>query len=185
MPRTCWAPGCKTGYRSNINSDRHLFSVPADKCLEWSQKIPRDGQLTSKHYICDIHFEEHFITKSFETAVGGQSVAVLRERWRLTSDAVPTIFPNIPSYLSKRIIKRRTLKRHFNATESRDITLEQPEPADLSTAVNDISTTSCSPGFTGVSVEHNYATSLSQTRHCKTSCSGCQDKFYWCTLHFS
>jgi THAP domain len=66
MTKTCWAPGCKSGYRSSSGTDcsRHFFAVPASKCKEWNRRIPRDCVLTEKHYICDLHFEPHFIVKS-------------------------------------------------------------------------------------------------------------------------
>ena len=113
MPRTCWAPGCSSGYRSNADISRHLFSVPSNKCQEWSRKIPRQGQLTSKHYICDLHFEEQFLIKADNFIIDGQSVSSPRERWKLTPDAVPTLFPNLPTYLSTHISKRQPVKRAF------------------------------------------------------------------------
>jgi len=114
MPRTCWVPYCSSGYRSNADKSRHLFTVPSNKCQEWSRKISRQGQLTSKHYICDLHFEEQFIIKSDKFIIDGQSVSLPREGWHLTLDAVPTLFPNLPTYLSTHISKRHLVKGAFS-----------------------------------------------------------------------
>jgi len=107
MPRTCWAPGCTTGYRSNPDTDRHLFSVPDNKCQEWSRRIPRQGQLISKHYLCDLHFEEQFLKKTYDYIIDGKSVSLPRKRWKLTADAVPTLFPNLSRHLSTRVSERQ------------------------------------------------------------------------------
>jgi len=113
MTKTCWAPGCTSGYRSNDDRNRHFFAVPADKCAQWNQRIPRKGLLTSRHYLCDLHFEEHFICKNYCTIIEGKTVCIPRLRWALTQDAVPTRFPNLPKYLSKRIVARPACKHTF------------------------------------------------------------------------
>jgi hypothetical protein len=115
MPRTCWVPGCTSGYRTSTDTSRHLFSVPANKCAEWNRKIPREGILTSKHYICDLHFEEQFIKKQDEFVISGKTVYLPRDRWMLNPDAVPTLFPNLPHCLPSRVAKRRTLKRNSSS----------------------------------------------------------------------
>src|SRR5678815_3324816 len=59
MP-TCWAPGCKSGYRTasdDAKVKRHFFHVPPHNVELWSRRIPRDGVLSVRNYICDIHFE--------------------------------------------------------------------------------------------------------------------------------
>jgi len=69
MPNTCWAPGCKTGYASVDSTGRHLFKVPddAERIKVWQRHIPRVGQLSSKHYICDLHFKEQFLLKTYSS----------------------------------------------------------------------------------------------------------------------
>ena len=115
MPKTCWAPGCVSDYRSSLNSGskRHFFSVPANKCADWNRRIPRDGVLSAKHYLCDLHFEEHFLVKADILNIGGKAESFPRLRWSLTDDAIPTLFPNIPKYLSKRIVVRPPRKQTF------------------------------------------------------------------------
>ena len=111
--RTCWAPGCKSGYRSQITTEpRHFFCAPSNpvRLALWSRRIPRDGVLTSKHFLCDLHFEERFIIKVYKHVINGQVVETERSKWSLTSDAEPTKFPNLPSYLNKKIPKSRPCK---------------------------------------------------------------------------
>ena len=109
MPKVCWAAGCKSGY--NNDTSRHLFSVPADKCRLWNAKIPRDGVLTTKHHICDLHFMEHYIIKVDRLVINGEEVTIPRLHWKLTDDAVLTVFPNLPRYLSS-VVSKRPLIRH-------------------------------------------------------------------------
>jgi THAP domain len=111
MPSCCWAPGCTSGYRSNSDK-RHLFKVPSDgdRLALWKRRIPRDGNLLPKHYICDIHFEEHFVLKKYIHIINGEKVEIDRGQWDLTKDAVPTIFPNLPKYLSSKSLKSRKRK---------------------------------------------------------------------------
>ena len=86
------------------DSKRHFFSVPANKCADWNRRIPRDGVLSTKHLLYDLHFEEHFLVKADILNRGGKAESFPRLRWSLTDDAIPTLFPNIPKYLSKRIV---------------------------------------------------------------------------------
>jgi len=104
-----------SGYRSSLNSGskRHFFSVPANKCADWNRRIPRHGVLSTKHYLCDLHFEEHFLVKADILNIGGKAESFPRLRWSLTDDAIPTLFPNIPKYLSKRIVVRPPRKQTF------------------------------------------------------------------------
>src|SRR5688572_23793678 len=99
MPNSCWAPGCTSGYRSNSDK-RHFFKVPSDseRLAVWKRHIPRDGNLLTKHSLCDIHFEEHFVLKKYIHVINGEKVEMDRGKWELTKDAVPTIFPNLPSH---------------------------------------------------------------------------------------
>src|ERR1700733_3004333 len=110
MP-TCWAPGCTSGYRSNSDK-RHFFKVPSDSEIlaVWKRRIPRDGNLLTKHSICDIHFEDQFILKKYTHIINGEKVEMDRGKWELTKDAVPTIYPNLPKYLSLKTPKSRKRK---------------------------------------------------------------------------
>jgi len=69
--------------------------------------------LSTKHYLCDLHFEEHFLVKADILNIGGKAESFPRLRWSLTDDAIPTLFPNIPKYVSKRIVVRPPRKQTF------------------------------------------------------------------------
>jgi Transposase protein/THAP domain len=120
MTKTCWAPGCRTGYDGKNVDKRHMFAVPTDQSrrLQWNRKIPRDGVLKPSHSLCDLHFDERYIVKTFDVIVNGKVTKIPRERWMLTDDALPTIFPNLPSYLSTKPPKQRRLvhRRHADST---------------------------------------------------------------------
>src|SRR6218665_2282896 len=111
MPKSCWAAGCTSGYRSN-DEKRHFFKVPSDsqRLAVWRRFIPRNGSLTSKHYLCDKHFENRFIIKKDIHVINGEKVELDRGKWELTKDAVPTIFPNLPKYYSSRKRKTRVIQ---------------------------------------------------------------------------
>ncbi|XP_072141070.1 uncharacterized protein [Dermacentor andersoni] len=105
MP-TCSAPGCRSGYALAAASPvpRHFFKPPKDPHVlkAWENAIPRKNfKVTSKTYVCDIHFEPADIISCYEHVVNGQTVRIPRGRWTLRECAVPRIFPNIPEHLSK------------------------------------------------------------------------------------
>ena len=133
MP-TCWVTGCRSGYRgrsaksSNTDVKRHLFKVPADKIDLWKRRIPRVGELTTKHSVCDIHFEDRFILKTFKHIIDGQTVEMEREKWKLSPDAEPTIFPNLPQYLSHKLPKPRQRKQRMQpVASSTPMMIDDPE----------------------------------------------------------
>jgi len=130
MPRTCWVPGCSSGYRTSSDKNRHLFTVPVNKLKEWSRRIPREEHLTSKHCVCDLHFEEKFIKKHDEIIIDGKPVRLSRERWMLTPDAIPTIFPNLPHYLSSRTSRRLSLNRHMSVASTHSVVTKVVEPVN-------------------------------------------------------
>lgn len=105
MP-TCSAPGCRSGYGSQEKSSvrRHFFKPPNDPEVlkAWSAAIPRKNfKVTTKTYICDIHFDTEELVTCYEHVICGSTVQVPRGRWSLKPGAVPRFFPNIPVHLSK------------------------------------------------------------------------------------
>jgi len=92
---TCWATGWRSVY------DRRYGERDGNRLAEWNRQIPRQDTLTPKHKLCDLHFEDRFITKSEDFTIKGQRVSFPRTVWRLTDDVVPTVFPNLPQYLSR------------------------------------------------------------------------------------
>ena len=73
MP-TCWAPGCKSGYPGQKGTKRHFFKVPAGRLELWQRHIPRDGVLSIKNSLCDLHFEDRFIFKTYVHVINGERV---------------------------------------------------------------------------------------------------------------
>lgn len=135
MP-TCFVPGCTSGYKSNPQK-RHYFAPPRDPQLlgRWTRAIPRaDKVLTKTCKVCDVHFQEADIVKTYKHVINGETVEIDRGIWALKSDAVPCLFPNLPSYLSSQRKKRRSPKKRATAAKneqpmSRDRPTDfQPEP---------------------------------------------------------
>ncbi|KAH8031364.1 hypothetical protein HPB51_016548 [Rhipicephalus microplus] len=106
---TCFVPYCNSGYRS-CKKARSLFRVPADvvKREAWSRLIKRaDRELNDASAVCDLHFEAHFIERTFKTTINGEVVEIERDRLQLAKDALAAIFPGAPIYITKRLPKKR------------------------------------------------------------------------------
>ncbi|KAM7301545.1 uncharacterized protein ISCGN_017064 [Ixodes scapularis] len=130
--RTCYVPGCKSGYKS-CTVKASLFRPPKDafRRVQWAQNIKRaDKDLTSDCAVCERHFEEHFIDRTFRHIIGGEIVEMPRDRPQLKSDAIPTVFPDAPKYFTK--------KAHIKRKE-RNLCEQGPPPAKKKkrTAAND------------------------------------------------
>lgn len=122
MP-TCYAPGCTSGYKSNTQK-RHFFAPPSDPELlsKWKRAIPRaDKELSKTCKVCDLHFDEADISKTFKHIINGEVVEIDRAYWALKEGAVPVNFPNLPSYLSRKQTRRRSPKKRA-AASTHDVT---------------------------------------------------------------
>ena len=101
----CCAPGCRTGYKSqgNVPANISLHKFPTDPALlnSWLRSIPRDDFVPSANArLCSLHFTpKDFITESVDDS---RKKRPLQKR-RLKNDAVPTVFPCVPSYLSRNL----------------------------------------------------------------------------------
>lgn len=81
----------------------------------WNRAIPRaDRELAAKSKVCDLHFHDQDIQKCYVHTINGETVKVPRGKWTLVEGAVPKVFPNLPSYLSKPPEKKR--KRRERST---------------------------------------------------------------------
>jgi hypothetical protein len=102
--------GCRGNYDQpkGVNDDNKVsvfrFPTDVDRLTQWLQKIPQDltlAEITDYVGACERHFDPKFVTR--EVAASGPD-GVMRMTPRhipfLTPDAVPTVFPNTPSYLS-------------------------------------------------------------------------------------
>ncbi|XP_040073445.1 uncharacterized protein LOC120845949 [Ixodes scapularis] len=107
--RTCFVPLCKGGYKSAAEKVS-LFRAPVDplRRQEWARNIKREDKVLDETcVVCSRHFDERYIEKTFKHVINGELVELDRERPVLTDDAVPTIFPNAPSYLTRPVPKKR------------------------------------------------------------------------------
>lgn len=79
-----------------------MFTAPNDpaKLAEWERKIKRaDRKLTPSAVVCEKHFEDICIERSFKVTVNGVVNEIIREKPSLKPDAVPTVFENYPPHL--------------------------------------------------------------------------------------
>lgn len=109
----CFAPGCSSGYVSARKSGRQvsLFSVPKDpeRFKAWQRAVPRaDKPLEATSVLCELHFDEQYLVRFFTHTINGETVRIPRDRPKLTDNAIPTIYPNVPAYLSKKPPQKRT-----------------------------------------------------------------------------
>ena len=98
----CFVPHCNSGYRT-CKEKRSLFMAPKedDRRKVWEGLIRRkDVRLKPSHKVCELHFEEHFIVKSWKHVIDGVVVEIPRDYPTLSNDAVPTKFPGYPKYYS-------------------------------------------------------------------------------------
>nr|XP_037289776.1 LOW QUALITY PROTEIN: uncharacterized protein LOC119184107 [Rhipicephalus microplus] len=110
--RHCFAPGCTAGYVSARKQGKKasLFTAPEDdeRRKAWERLIPRaDKPLEKNCVICEAHFDERFIVRTYKHVINGETVEIPRDRPCLTPDAIPTVFPNVPSYLTKKLPPKR------------------------------------------------------------------------------
>ncbi|KAH7964982.1 hypothetical protein HPB49_002727 [Dermacentor silvarum] len=109
MGKKCFVPGCHSGYAS-CKEPVSLFSAPKEEArLEaWRKAIPRsDRVLRSTDHVCEKHFDSCYVSKTWSAEHGGVVLASTTRRAVLSSDAVPTIFPNRTKYLSKSVKRRK------------------------------------------------------------------------------
>ena len=113
MVYTCCVPECRTGYKKQKRDaeDADLEKVPIfefpkdkDQQLKWLRAIPRDNlTITSSTRVCAKHFyEDDFVHCSTDLREGRKQSreSVTLKVIRLKSNAIPRIFPNVPSYLT-------------------------------------------------------------------------------------
>ena len=114
MVNKCAAFGCKSGYKNNVQQDTdikityHSFPLGSEElCDKWVGANPRSDFVPSKHSrLCSLHFkpsdfvqeraDSNLARKRKKSAASGGKLYL---RY-LIDDAVPSIFPNAPAYLS-------------------------------------------------------------------------------------
>lgn len=76
--------------------------------LIYKNKIKRgDKDLTTKDYICALHFYESDVIYYNEYAIEGKVIRSPRKRPTLRNGAIPRIFPNCPASMTRPDVKRR------------------------------------------------------------------------------
>lgn len=63
--------------------------------------------------MCKLHFESRCILRGFVHVINGKKERIPRGNPVLTDDAVSTILPNRPSYLSRNMLKPRPRRRRI------------------------------------------------------------------------
>jgi len=124
MVYTCCVPGCRTGYRPTkketleaVTSCERIsvFKFPNDENLrkKWIRAIPIQHRIgkklaeftpTPSHRVCELHFTERdFDRESTDLSTSRKNARdnTLLKHIRLKPAAIPSVFPNCPSYLSK------------------------------------------------------------------------------------
>lgn len=110
--RSCFVPNCTTGYKSNIEK-KTLFNVPKNlEILEkWKTFIPRKDRVLGEYdVVCEKHFKEECIERSYRHIINGREVLLPRGKPILRDGALPTEYPELPSYFTKKVSKKRTPK---------------------------------------------------------------------------
>ncbi|CAI6373515.1 unnamed protein product [Macrosiphum euphorbiae] len=114
MSRNCFVPSRKELYPCNRSTNKllgirnkTLFEEPKDpKVLtQWIKAIPRSVRNLRPRIdcVCEKHFDETSLIKYFETKMADGSIKKIeKDRILLKENAVPSLFPDLPFYLSSK-----------------------------------------------------------------------------------
>ena len=128
MPLNCCVPGCRGNYRGTKEHPFErvsVFKIPDDPDMraKWMRMIPRDNLIVNERtVVCEKHFVSHFIIRVDTSArADGSILSVPRKIPKLAVDAYPSVFPNLPSYLSEEpAVKRKTPDSRRTEMDVRD-----------------------------------------------------------------
>jgi hypothetical protein len=116
MPSRCCVPGCNSNYDSALKTTQNnrgmsIFKFPKneERKQAWLKAIPRDDFTpSSSSVVCQLHFHSTDIVRyDKHLQPDGSTKELLLNRPRLKDNAIPSIFPNLPSYLTKSKPKER------------------------------------------------------------------------------
>lgn len=81
----------------------------------WNKAIPRaDKILEMTNTVCEVHFQYECVDKTYKTVLPDGTLFVMeRGRPLLKPGSIPTLFPNLPKYLSSTIKKRKPPMQRF------------------------------------------------------------------------
>lgn len=112
MVKTCCIPSCRSNYPSTKNEGYFsCFSFPNDEQRKelWMRAIPRNFIPTKNSFVCEKHFDSDDIIKFDKHLQADGTIKLLLLRSpKLKEGAIPKIFPNLPSYLTKPKQMKRT-----------------------------------------------------------------------------
>lgn len=115
MPRRCCVPDCRSNYSTY---DTPVFSFPKDneRKEQWIRAIHRKNFIPTQYsVICAKHFEKRFlITEDSMIRPDGSVITAKRGRAALAKNAIPSIFPNLPKYMTRKIPSLRTTPQERN-----------------------------------------------------------------------
>lgn len=102
----------------------------------WNLKIPRaDRPLTKKDGVCELHFvSEHIIKYRIFEDTAGNEIKHQLKKVILNPQAIPCIFPNLPSYFNKNIKKRKPPTERSIIPNNR----KKNKPSDINVRYNNI-----------------------------------------------
>ncbi|XP_077512048.1 uncharacterized protein LOC144122987 [Amblyomma americanum] len=103
----CCVPNCRGNYDNGPKV--RVFSFPKDdRRAKWERAVRRDdvdirSLRDPKVCMSELHFKAEYLrtTTTYTDPRTGRTVEAPMGATRLTLDAVPTIFPNAPAYLSE------------------------------------------------------------------------------------
>uniref|UniRef100_A0A2L2Y813 Transposable element P transposase n=1 Tax=Parasteatoda tepidariorum TaxID=114398 RepID=A0A2L2Y813_PARTP len=100
----CCVPNCRGNYKVD-GTKVSVFGFPKDEELrkKWLAAIPRDFEVTKNSKVREMQFKENDIRKAVEFVCEktGKKTVVPYEQPRLTKEAIPSIFPGCPEYMTK------------------------------------------------------------------------------------
>ena len=111
MPNHCSAPGCRSNYRGEPYTPVFkLPTTPHELRIQWLNALHRDNIGDLKNiYVCMLHFHtKDIITVDRVLQADGNFTETVRTRPRLCLNAVPSILPGCPRYLSSEPLPRPT-----------------------------------------------------------------------------
>ncbi|CAN7950618.1 unnamed protein product [Ixodes hexagonus] len=120
MGKHCFVPNCNSGYRSCAETVS-VFRVPSDpaRLEKWRRAIPRaDRILLSSDHVCAKHFPPEMVSRSYYGELDGKVLLDAPKKPVLSVDAVPSIFPGCPTYLTRHKKPRKPPRRRVPATTS-------------------------------------------------------------------
>lgn len=105
-----------------------MFRAKPHMVEEWGRLIPRDN-FTPKAAVCDLHFEDRYLVKTFDHVVKGEKVVIERTVWKLVDDAVPTLFPKCQAVLQMKTTPSKRKQQSCLTTKRKRLKLSFEAPA--------------------------------------------------------